>query len=60
MRSAVARRVMERMFDKLVAVGDAKLGFSTGYVNDANILSFTATTKRASGSTQWQDSSGVQ
>lgn len=57
MRAQAARRVMERLLDKLVAVGDSKLGFSTGLVNDSNILSFTKMAQSIG--TTWQDSNGV-
>lgn len=56
MRAATARRVMERLFDSLVAVGNSAYGFSTGYVNNANILSLTKGTQAVG--TTWQDSSG--
>lgn len=58
MRAQTARRVMERMFDKLVAKGDVKLGFSTGFVNDANLLSFTKVAQQVG--TTWQSATGEQ
>lgn len=57
MRAGAARRVMERLLDKLAAVGDAKMGFSTGFVNASGILTNTKTPQQIG--TTWQDSNGV-
>lgn len=56
MRASAARRVMERLFDQLAAVGNSAFGFSTGFANAASILSVTKGSQ-ATGTT-WADSSG--
>lgn len=65
MRSAVARRVIERLVDKMAAVGEARYGFSSGLANNSNVSTFTLSTKvgnPASGGTplgtEWFDANG--
>ncbi len=57
MKAVAARRIIERLCDKLAAVGDTKHGF-TGLLNDANAPILVAVTKAANAGKQWGILSG--
>lgn len=51
MKAQVARRIIERKCDALAAIGDSKRSM-TGFANDSNLTTVTASTKKAGG-TKW-------